>query len=278
MPSAPPYPPPPLPPLQQPPILLLPLPLLLLLDGRRAHDGTPRTTLMPLEFRLLLLLLLVPTAVAAAATDAAVAEVVSHSLDDLQRSWDDLDQFLATELASLSSTAATRKHTRLSVTHNEPSTAATSAAVGGDEEEEEYVDAIIEDFLASTPTAAASTCISTTIPTSTSTSSSLRTTRPTTASPITPSATYPALWQPANVARAIYLGRSDVFGTCSWVAEARVLQRHGFAHSHRTAATATARLVLFLSARSDFLFLVSFAASPVAHVAVQQRSLCWRSA
>ena len=97
-----------------------------------------------------------PTA-ATAATAAAAAEVVSHSLDDLQRSWDDLDQFLATELASLSSTAATRKHTRLSVTHDTASTAGTGipaklGSVSGEGGDEEDVDAIIDEFLASTST------------------------------------------------------------------------------------------------------------------------------
>ena len=92
---------------------------------------------------------------AAAATTAAAAEVVTHSLDDLQRSWDDLDQFLATELASLSSTAATRKHTRLSVTLDAPVSAATATTAkftNGDVDDDEDVDAIIDDFLASTST------------------------------------------------------------------------------------------------------------------------------
>ena len=97
-----------------------------------------------------------PAAAAAAATSAAAAEVVSHSLDDLQRSWDDLDQFLATELASLSTTAATRKHTRLSVTQEAPAMAAAAtpikfASLDRDGEEED-VDAIIDDFLASDST------------------------------------------------------------------------------------------------------------------------------
>ena len=97
---------------------------------------------------------LVAAAAASDATTAAAAEVAAHSLDDLQRSWDDLDQFLATELASLSSTAATRKSTRLSVTHDAFIAAApkTFAAASGEADDEEDVDAIIDDFLASTPT------------------------------------------------------------------------------------------------------------------------------
>ena len=92
---------------------------------------------------------------AAAATASAVADVVAtQSLEDLQRSWDDLDQFLATELASLSSTAATRKHTRHSLAHDSAATtAATTAAnptAANDEQAEEDVDAIIDDFLSST--------------------------------------------------------------------------------------------------------------------------------
>ena len=96
-------------------------------------------------------------AAATAATTTAVAEVVSHSLDDLQRSWDDLDQFLATELASLSSTAATRKHSRLSVTEGAAAVRATTAPVNGDGEDDEDVDAIIDDFLASTSTSISTT-------------------------------------------------------------------------------------------------------------------------